>query len=88
MIIDCPPSAVSTDAEVWMKAAESVLLVVREDWSDVRVINDTVDRIWQSGCDFAGFALNAFRQEWFSREQSYGYGYGGYRKTSGTGGEE
>lgn len=88
VIIDCPPVAVSTDAEVWMKAAENVLLVVREDWSDVRVINDTVDRIWQSGCDFAGFVLNAFHQEWFSGEQSYGYGYSGYRKTSGTGEEE
>lgn len=85
VIIDCPPTGVSTDAEVWMKAADSVLLVVREDWADVRVINDTVDMIWQSGCDFAGFALNAFHQEWFSQEQSYGYGYDGYRKTSGTG---
>ncbi len=87
VIIDCSPTAVSTDAEVWMKAAESVLLVVREDWSDVRIINDTVDMIWQSGCDFAGFVLNAFHQEWFSGEQSYGYGYNDYRKTSGAGEE-
>ena len=60
IIIDCSPTAVSTDAEIWMGAADTVLLVIREDWADVRVINDTVDVIWQSGRDFTGFILNAF----------------------------
>ena len=42
IIIDCSPVAVSVDAEVWVSVADSVLLVVREDWADVRVINDAV----------------------------------------------
>lgn len=87
IIIDCSPVAVSSDAEVWMKIADSVLLVVREDWTDVRVINDTVDMIWQSDCDFAGFILNAFHQEWFSGMSSYGQDYGSYGKKPGTEGE-
>ena len=80
IIIDCPPTAVSTDAEVWMEAADTVLLVVREDWSDVRIVNDTVDMIWQSGCDFSGFILNAFHRDWISQSSGYGYDYGDYGK--------
>ena len=65
IIVDCSPAAVSTDAEVWMNVVDSVLLVVKEDYADVRTINDTVDAVWQSGKDFAGFVLNAFHREWF-----------------------
>lgn len=72
IIIDCSPTAVATDAEVWMQFTDAVLLVVRQDWSDVRVINDTVDLIWQSGKEFAGFALNAFRYEWFEKKGEKG----------------
>ena len=60
IVIDCPPVAAAADAEIWMHLADSVALVVRQDASDVRVINDTVDLIWKSAGDFAGFLLNAF----------------------------
>ena len=73
IIIDSSPTAVSTDSEVWMQLADTVLLVIRQDWSDVRVINDTVDLVWQSDTDFAGFVLNAFRSEWTQPRQEYGY---------------
>ena len=36
IIIDCSPAAVSADAEIWVSVVDSVLLVVREDWADVR----------------------------------------------------
>lgn len=83
IIVDCSPSGVSTDAEVWMEAMDSVLLVVREDWTDIRVINDMVDIIWQSGKDFAGFVLNGFHREWFRSFSGYGYsdGYSSYRRS-------
>lgn len=75
IIIDCSPAAVSADAEIWVSVVDSVLLVVREDWADVRVINDTVDMISQTGTDFAGFVLNAFHKEWSqsARRQEYSY---------------
>ena len=77
IVIDCPPTAVSSDAELWLGAADAAVLVVREDWADVRVINDTVDMIWQSGKDFAGFVLNAFHGEGLQVAGAYGYaGYG------------
>lgn len=55
---------VSVDAEVWMSVVDAVILVVREDWADIRLINDTVDLVRQTGSDFAGFVLNAFHREW------------------------
>ena len=77
IVIDCPPTAVSSDAELWLGAADAAVLVVREDWADVRVINDTVDMIWQSGKDFVGFVLNAFHGEGLQVAGAYGYaGYG------------
>ena len=92
IIVDCSPVSVSSDAEVWMNVVDSVLLVVREDRADVRMINDAVDAVWQSGTDFAGFILNAFHKEWFqeiseggdSSYSSYRYGnyaYGNSRKS-------
>lgn len=75
IIIDCSPSTVSTDAEVWMEVVDTTLLVVRQDWSDIRVINDTVDLIWQSNCDFTGFILNFFIEERVNQDI---YGYANY----------
>lgn len=80
IIIDSSPVAVSADAEIWVSAVDSALLVVREDWADVRVINDAVDMISQNGTDFVGFVLSAFHKEWgqFVR-QGTGERYGRYR---------
>lgn len=64
IIVDCSPVMVSADAEVWMSVVDAVILVVREDWADIRLINDTVDLVRQTGSDFAGFVLNAFHREW------------------------
>lgn len=84
IIIDCSPVSVSADVEMWVSAVDTVLLVVREDWSDVRVINDAVDIIWQSGKDFAGFVLNSFHAEWGHADREYRHsGYGAYKKAYG-----
>ena len=61
IIVDCSPVAAAADAESWMHQVDTAVLVVREDCSDVRVINDTVDLIWKSAGDFSGFVLNAFQ---------------------------
>lgn len=85
IVIDCSPIAVSGDAEVWMAVVDTVLLVVREDWADVRSINDAVDLVRQAGTDFAGFVLNAFHREWTHSLAEGRYGrydsYGSYGKT-------
>lgn len=74
IIIDCSPVAVAADAELWMHHVDSALLVVRQDVSDVRIINDTVDMIWKSTGDFSGFVLNAFTDGTSSSNHSDHYG--------------
>lgn len=79
VIIDCSPVAVSADAEVWVAAADTAVLVVREDWADIRAVNDAVDMVRQNGTDFAGFILNAFHREWTRTLKEFRYGdYGDY----------
>ena len=78
IILDTPPMSVSSDAELMLKMADNAVLIVRQDWTDVRAANDASDTIRQAGVDFTGFILNAFLKEqlWNSlREHSY-YGYG------------
>lgn len=63
VILDSTPLAVSSDAERLMRHADTVAYVVRQDWSDIRAINDQVDLARQCKKDFAGFILNAFYRE-------------------------
>lgn len=66
ILIDCCPVAAVADAEIWMHHVDTVVMVVRQDCADVRVINDTVDLIWKSTQDFSGFILNDFWEDKFS----------------------
>ena len=72
IVVDCSPVAVAADAEIWMHHVDTAVVVVRQDTSDVRIINDTVDLIWKSVKDFSGFVLNAFHKD---PVQSAGRGY-------------
>ena len=76
IIIDSSPTALTTDAELWMQAADTTVMVVRQDWADVRVVNDTVDMVWKSCGDFAGFVLNQFNDATVLTSNS-GYAYQG-----------
>lgn len=74
IVVDCSPVAAAADAELWMRHADTVALVVRQDRADVRVINDTVDLIWKSAGDFSGFILNAFQEDRMRTEHRSRYG--------------
>ena len=74
LVIDCSPVAAAADAEIWMHHADTAVLVVRQDISDVRVINDTIDMIWKSAGDFSGFILNAFQRDNLPGEPTGHYG--------------
>lgn len=72
IVIDCSPAGLTTDTELWMQVADTAVVVVRQDWADVRVINDIVDLIWKNCGDFAGFVLNSF-DDVSQITGSYGY---------------
>ena len=57
IILDSSPTSLASDTQLLMKMTDTVLMVVRQDWTDVRAINDAADNIRQSGADFSGFVL-------------------------------
>lgn len=61
VIVDTPPMNISADAEIMLKYCDAATVVVRQDWSTVGVINDVGDVLKNSGKDFVGFVINAFR---------------------------
>lgn len=65
IVLDSSPMALSSDTEVMMKQADTLVMVVRQDRTDIRVINDAVDVAQKSGIDMAGVILNAFHKEPF-----------------------
>ena len=81
IIIDSAPMALSSDAELMMTLADTVVLVVRQDWTDIRAVNDAADAVRASGTEFAGFVLNAFQKEPFAQE---GRRYGRYYRRQRT----
>lgn len=86
IIVDSSPMGYSSDAELAMELADLAVLVVRQDWSDIRTINEAVDAASQSKTDFAGFVLNAFHKE-FETYGNSGYHYYGYGERVRTRGE-
>lgn len=72
IFVDCSPVAAAADAELWMHHVDTSILVVRQDTTDVRIINDTVDVVWKSAKDFSGFVLNAFQFGQVASSSAYG----------------
>lgn len=70
--------SLASDTELLMKLADTAVLIVRQDWTDIRAVNDAVDNIGQSGTDFSGFVLNVFQRESLFRNGQE-YRYYGYR---------
>lgn len=58
IILDSPPMLVATDAESLTRLSEEVLLVVRQDWSITRDINDCIDSLQKGEAHFLGYVLN------------------------------
>lgn len=58
VILDSPPMLVATDAEALTRVAEEAILVVRQDWSIIRDINDCIDFMRNGNAHFIGYVLN------------------------------
>lgn len=81
VILDTPPLGIVRDAEIISAAADSVLLVIRQDLAHASEINDAVDVLDETGVTVLGCVLNmAFGDKnSVSRNKRYGkyyYGYG------------
>lgn len=88
VIIDTPPVAVSPDAECIAELVDATVLVVRQDQTPVKVINDAIDSLNSTKAKVIGCVFNNVRAADLSDNYRYGsngkYGfgqYGGYGKS-------
>ncbi len=82
IIIDSPPMSVISDTEVLVSYCDASLLVVRQDYAFVKVINDTIDKLHESS-DFLGCIYNNAREIDFHVTDSYERMYSKYYKKVG-----
>ena len=95
IIIDLPPIAAVTDALVVSKLTDGMIIVVRQDYSDKHLMDDTVRQLQFHEANIIGFVMNCTHVEskYYSRYGKYGkygryfkYGkysrYGHYRHTA------
>lgn len=79
VVVDTPPLTLMADAEALAEYADVALLVVRQDLSLARQINDAVDILESGHAQLLGCIFNDVRTGPFSGRSggySYGYGYG------------
>ena len=58
IILDSPPMLLATDAKALTSLSEEALLVVRQDWSVIRDINDCIEHMRSGQAHFLGYVLN------------------------------
>lgn len=63
IILDSPPMLAATDAEALTRVAEETMLVVRQDWSIIRDINDCIDFMRNGNAHFIGYVLNNLQEK-------------------------
>ena len=85
VIIDSSPVSVAADTELIMSHVDAVLLVVRQDWTEIAEINRFVDVITKSNTEFLGYVLNDFENQNPIAKKQYNYGYGKHYKKYGYG---
>jgi len=80
VVIDSPPVLVAADAAAVAAHAGAVLLVARDDLTQLGELNESVKRLAHAGQQVNGVVFNGMD---LSRRHygSYGYKYGGYRYT-------
>ena len=85
VIIDTPPMAVCADAECLCDMVDAAVIVVRQDQTPAKVINDAIDSISSTRAEFIGCVFNNVRAADFSDNYNYGsggkYGYGKHGKS-------
>lgn len=62
IILDSPPMLLATDAKAMTQVAEEAMLVVRQDWSIIRDINDCIEDMRSGESHFLGYVLNNMQE--------------------------
>lgn len=65
VLVDSAPMVLTADAEELVNLCDTALLVVRQDYAFVRVVNDTIDKLSENK-NLLGIVFNASRTINFS----------------------
>ena len=85
VIIDSSPVGAAADTELILSHVDAVLLVIRQDWTQITEINRFIDVITKSNTEFLGYVLNDFENQNPIARKQYNYGYGRHYKKYGYG---
>lgn len=83
VIIDSSPVNVAADTELILSHVDAVLLVIRQDWTQITEINRFIEVISKSNTKFLGYVLNDFENQNPIGRKQYNYGYGKHYKKYG-----
>ena len=75
IIFDTPPVGIISDAMLLMKYVNTVVFVIKQEESTIRMIADTVERLDKAGAEIVGMVLNDIRHHNLGSGYSYKYGY-------------
>lgn len=70
ILLDSPPMLLATDAKALTQVSEEAILVVRQDWSIIRDINDCIDYMRNGDAHFLGYVLNNMQETGFTKKSS------------------
>ncbi len=83
IIIDLPPVSTVADALIVSKLTDGMIVVVRQDFADRKLLDDTVNQLRFNQAHIIGFVMNGARPEnHYYNYKKYGRKYG-YGKESG-----
>lgn len=80
IIIDLPPVNIVSDTLAISRLLDGVLLVVRQDYTSKKDIDDCVSQLKLSNVKVLGFVMNVIRGEGAGYRYRYRYGYRRYSK--------
>lgn len=88
IVIDGPSAVNHADTEVLARLADCSVLVVKQNYSHITLINDTIDMLNRYNRGLAGYVLNDVHtvskiinlRYGYGYNGGYGYGYGKYNK--------
>lgn len=76
VILDLPPMAAVSDAEIVMELADASLLVVRQNAAAAPAINKAIAALDNGKAKLLGCVLNNVYSSFMTTSSGYGYGYG------------
>jgi capsular exopolysaccharide synthesis family protein len=78
ILIDTPPAYVLSDAVTLSKYTDGVLMVIRQEYTEMSVVSETRDSFNKVGANILGAVLNDIRYKTLDSYGKYKYGYSYY----------